>query len=77
MLEKYDLKYETFDDNILLETYLRQTALQCQITPVLCGSSFKNIGVQPMMDAVIKYLPNPLELAKNKHSKYFENELNG
>lgn len=30
-----------------------------------------------MMDAVIKYLPNPLELAKNKHSKYFEDELNG
>ena len=32
------------------------------ITPVLCGSSFKNKGVQPLLDAVIDYLPSPLDV---------------
>ena len=77
MLDDYDLKYETFNDNLLLETYLRRTNLDCQVTPVLCGSSFKNISVQPMMDAIVKYLPNPFELLKNNHSKYFDTALNG
>src|SRR5256886_10290403 len=35
---------------------------QMQITPVLCGSSFKNKGVQPLLEAVIDYLPSPLDL---------------
>src|SRR6202030_4320252 len=32
------------------------------LTPVLCGSSFKNKGVQPLLDAVIDYLPSPLDV---------------
>src|SRR5437763_14847697 len=32
------------------------------MTPVLCGSSFKNKGVQPLLDAVIDYLPSPLDV---------------
>ena len=35
---------------------------QTKLTPVLCGSSFKNKGVQPLLDAVIDYLPSPLDV---------------
>ena len=34
-----------------------------QFVPVLCGSAFKNKGVQPLLDAVVDYLPSPLDIA--------------
>jgi elongation factor G len=40
---------------------LRKGVLSFQIVPVLCGSAFKNKGVQPLLDAVIRYLPSPLD----------------
>jgi elongation factor G len=74
LLDKYNLNYETVNDNLLLDTHIRQACLDNAVTPILCGSSFKNIAVQPLMDAVIKYLPNPLDLSKNDFEKYFENK---
>ncbi|MEX0992509.1 MAG: elongation factor G [Solirubrobacterales bacterium] len=41
---------------------LRQATLDTKVTPVLCGSSFKNKGVQPLLDAVIDFLPSPLDV---------------
>jgi elongation factor G len=41
---------------------IRKATLEIKLTPVLCGSSFKNKGVQPLLDAVIDYLPSPLEV---------------
>ncbi|HET9720777.1 MAG TPA: elongation factor G [Solirubrobacteraceae bacterium] len=41
---------------------LRKATLEIKLTPVLCGSSFKNKGVQPLLDAVIDYLPSPLDV---------------
>ncbi len=41
---------------------IRAATLAAQLTPVLCGSSFKNKGVQPLLDAVIDYLPSPLDV---------------
>jgi elongation factor G len=41
---------------------LRQATLDIKVTPVLCGSSFKNKGVQPLLNAVIDYLPSPLDV---------------
>ena len=41
---------------------LRQATLDIKVTPVLCGSSFKNKGVQPLLDAVLEYLPSPLDV---------------
>jgi elongation factor G len=41
---------------------LRRASLKVSIVPVLCGSSFKNKGVQMLMDAVISYLPSPVDL---------------
>src|SRR5690349_9436727 len=41
---------------------IRQATLDIRLTPVLCGSSFKNKGVQPLLDAVIDFLPSPLDV---------------
>jgi len=45
-----------------LKAAIRQATLDIKLTPVLCGSSFKNKGVQPLLDAVIDYLPSPLDV---------------
>ncbi|HEX9899231.1 MAG TPA: elongation factor G [Candidatus Methylomirabilis sp.] len=41
---------------------LRKATLQLRAVPVLCGASFKNKGVQPLLDAVVDYLPSPVDL---------------
>jgi elongation factor G len=46
----------------VLKQAIRSATLSTKLTPVLCGSSFKNKGVQPLLDAVIDYLPSPLDV---------------
>jgi elongation factor G len=41
---------------------LRQATLRSELVPVMCGSSLKNKGVQPMLDGIIDYLPSPLDV---------------
>ncbi len=41
---------------------LRKGTIATKITPVLCGSSYKNKGVQPLLDAVVAYMPSPLDI---------------
>jgi elongation factor G len=45
-----------------VKAVLRQATLDIAITPVLCGSAFKNKGVQPLLDAVLDYLPSPIDI---------------
>jgi elongation factor G len=45
-----------------LKSAIRAATLALSINPVLCGSSFKNKGVQPLLDAVVDYLPSPLDV---------------
>ena len=45
-----------------LKLAVRQATIAMKITPVLCGSAFKNKGVQPLLDAVVDYLPSPLDV---------------
>jgi elongation factor G len=45
-----------------LKAAIRKATLQIKMTPVLCGSSFKNKGVQPLLDAVLDYLPSPVDV---------------
>jgi elongation factor G len=55
----------TDEDSItpeLLQDSIRRAVLESKITAVLCGSAFKNKGVQPLLDAVIAYLPSPLDV---------------
>ena len=58
-------KYFDDPDSITLEEMeetIREATLARKIEPVLCGSSFKNKGVQRLIDAIVKYLPSPLDL---------------
>ena len=61
MMEKYLEGVEPSVDE--LEAAIRRATLADKLTPVLCGSAFKNKGVQPMLDAVVAYLPSPLDVA--------------
>jgi elongation factor G len=45
-----------------LRAGLRRATIALKLVPVLCGSSFKNKGVQPLLDAIVDYLPNPLDV---------------
>ena len=45
-----------------LKRVLRKATIEKRLVPVLCGSAFKNKGVQPLLDAVIDYLPSPLDV---------------
>jgi elongation factor G len=60
VMEKYvEEKEITADD---LRAAVRAATLANEIVPVLCGSAFKNKGVQPLLDAVVDFLPSPLDL---------------
>ena len=60
LLEKYLSGEELSIDEI--KAGIRQLTIAGDAYPVLCGSSFKNRGVQPMLDAVVDYLPSPLDV---------------
>jgi elongation factor G len=60
IMERY-LADEPVDPE-MIQRALRQGTVTLQIVPVLCGSAFKNKGVQPLLDAVVDYLPSPLDI---------------
>lgn len=60
ILEKF-LNGATIEENEIVST-LRKSTLDLKLIPVLCGSSLRNVGVQLLMDAIIDYLPSPLEV---------------
>jgi elongation factor G len=60
LLEKYLSGEEVTVDEI--KAALRRGTVTNQLQPVLCGSAFKNKGVQPLLDAVVDYLPSPLDV---------------
>jgi elongation factor G len=60
IMEKYVGEEEITADD--LRRALRNATIANEIVPVLCGSAFKNKGVQPMLDAVVDFLPSPLDV---------------
>ncbi len=67
IMEKYLAEEPITADD--LRRALRTATLAAAVVPVLCGSAFKNKGVQPMLDAVVDYLPSPLDLPPTEGHK--------
>jgi len=59
LMERYVDGLEIDLDHI--KSVIRKATLELAIVPVMCGSAFKNKGVQPLLDAVVDYLPSPLD----------------
>ncbi|MCE5334982.1 MAG: elongation factor G [Desulfobacteraceae bacterium] len=55
------LAEEAISEELVIEA-IRRGTLSLELTPVLMGSAYKNKGVQPLLDAVVKYLPSPLDI---------------
>lgn len=62
LMEKYLEGIEISKDE--LRQLTRKGVISNSIIPVLCGSSLKNIGIQPLLDAVIQYLPSPSDISE-------------
>ena len=62
LMEKYFSEGDLSVEDI--KKGLRKATLAMKVTPVLCGSSYKNKGVQNLLDAIVEYLPNPLDVGQ-------------
>ncbi len=60
IMEKYLEGEEISEEEI--KRAIRKAAIETKLTPVLCGSAFKNKGVQPLLDAVVDFLPSPVDI---------------
>jgi elongation factor G len=61
LMEKYFTDPDSLTEAEIMNA-IRKSTINMSITPVLCGSSFKNKGVQTMLDAVMAYLPSPMDI---------------
>jgi elongation factor G len=61
-------------DEATLKRCLRKGTVAGALIPVLCGSAFKNKGVQPLLDAVVEYLPSPIDVTAIKGVKMNSDE---
>ncbi len=61
LMEKYFADPNSLTEAEVMEA-VRKSTINMSITPILCGSAFKNKGVQTMLDAVMAYLPSPMDL---------------
>ena len=59
-MEKYLGGDEVTVDEI--KAVIRKATLECKMTPVTCGTSYKNRGVQPLLDAIVDYMPAPTDI---------------
>ncbi len=71
MIEKIAETNESLTDKFIegkeistgeLKAALRQAVLESKVTPVFCGSALKNKGIQPLLDAIVDYLPSPVDI---------------
>ncbi|MEJ4096742.1 elongation factor G [Corynebacterium bovis] len=60
LMERYFSGEEITVDE--LKTHIRKLTINSEVYPVYCGSAYKNKGIQPMLDAVIDFLPNPMDV---------------
>lgn len=62
-------------DSELIQRVTRDCVLRLLITPVYTGAAYQNIGIQPLLDAVVAYLPNPLDKGKVEGLDVDDNEI--
>jgi elongation factor G len=62
-------------DEATIRKLIRTGTISLSFVPVLCGSAFKNKGVQPLLDAVIDFLPSPLDLPPMKGCDFENPEI--
>ena len=60
LLEKFFEGEELSEQEI--NAAIRKATIDCIMTPVLCGTSYRNKGVQPLLDAIVEYMPSPLDI---------------
>ena len=74
LMEKYldDPESLTEDE---IKNGIKEACLKMEIIPMLCGSAFKNKGVQTLLDAVVDYLPSPTEVSNIKGEDLEGNEI--
>ena len=73
LLEKYLERKEISEEEI--RKAIRKATLNLGITPVLCGSAFRNKGVQQLLDSVVEYLPSPLDVPDIEGINPFINKI--
>ncbi len=64
LAEKYLMGEELTEEEI--KNAIRKATIACEMNPVLCGTSYRNKGVQPLLDAVVEYMPSPLDVGAVK-----------
>ena len=74
LLEKYLAGEKLTEEEII--SCIRKATIARTIVPVMCGSAFRNMGVQPLLDAVVDYLPSPVDIpAMTGHDPRDENKI--
>lgn len=73
LMEKFFEEGELTNEEIIRG--IKAGCLKMQIIPMVCGTSFKNKGVQTLLDAVVAYLPSPLEVAQIRGTKEDDEEV--
>ena len=64
LMEKYFGGEEISEEEI--KVALRKATIEGIVVPVLCGTAFKNKGIQPLLDAVVAYMPSPVDINEGK-----------
>ena len=72
LMEKYLEGEELTEEEI--RAAIRKSTVNCTMNPVLCGTSYRNKGVQPLLDAVIDYMPSPLDIPAIQGTDPFDPE---
>ncbi len=60
LLQKYIDEEEITEEDI--DESLRKVTLSCEFVPIFCGAALRNRGIQPLIDAIVRYLPSPLDV---------------
>ncbi len=73
LMEKYFGGEELTIDEI--KGAIRKATIECKMNPVCCGTSYRNKGVQPLLDDIIEYMPSPLDIPAIKGTDPFDPEI--